>query len=318
MIFIGLHTILVVGLILLMGYAGQVSLGHSAFYGLGAYISALTTLKFGLSPWIGIAAAMTLSGLLSFMIAWPIFRFRGHFLAFATLGFGIIVYTVFNESVTITGGPSGMSGIPYLSIGDWIFDRDLEYYYLVWGAVFIVILSSLNLVRSRMGRALRAIHSSEIAAQSIGVNISRLKAIVFAISAVYAGLAGSLYAHYLTFVNPSPFGFHLSIMLLVTAVVGGLGTVWGAPVGAAIITLLTEVLRSVIPKFTNHASGEYEIIAFGILLMLVMIFLPQGVVPSCSEILQRRIVSWRDNKIFPISEISSIPKHAGIGWKDKP
>ncbi len=288
MIFIALHTILSVGLCLLMGYAGQVSLGHAAFYGLGAYTSAIATTRYGLSPWLGILLAMALTGGLALLVARPVFKLKGHFLAMATLGLGYIVYIFFNEASSLTGGPSGLTGVPYLSIAGWAFDRDNKYYYLVWGAALLVLWSALNVVHSRVGRALRATHGSEIAAQSLAVDTAYLKTQVFFISAVYAGLAGSLYAHYLTFVNPSPFGFHFSVTLVVMVSVGGIATVWGAPIGAALVTLLTEGLRTIAPKLLHHASGEYEIIAFGLLLMLIMIYMPQGVVQGLAELSARR------------------------------
>lgn len=288
MIFIGLNTILTVGLCLLMGYAGQISLGHAAFYGLGAYTSAIATAKYGLSPWLGLPLSMALTGGVAFVIARPIFKLRGNYLAMATLGFGYIIYIFFNEAASLTDGPSGLTGVPYFSIAGWAFDRDIKYYYLVWGMAVVVLLASLNIISSRVGRALRAIHTSEVAAASVGVNIDRLKVQVFMISAAFAGLAGSLYAHYITFVNPSPFGFHFSVMLVVMAAVGGLATVWGALFGAALITMLTEALRAVVPGFVGHASAEYEIIAFGIILMLVMIFMPQGMVQGVVDIYKRR------------------------------
>jgi branched-chain amino acid transport system permease protein len=304
MIFIGLNTILTVGLCLLMGYAGQISLGHAAFYGLGAYTSAIATATFGLSPWLGILLSMALTGSVAFVIGRPIFKLRGNYLAMATLGFGYIIYILFNEAASLTDGPSGLTGVPYFSIAGWAFDRDIKYYYLVWGIVVLVLLAALNIVSSRVGRALRAIHTSEVAAASVGVNIDRLKVQVFMISAAFAGLAGSLYAHYITFVNPSPFGFHFSVMLVVMAAVGGLATVWGAPFGAAVITLLTEVLRSIVPKLLDHASGEYEIIAFGILLILVMIFMPQGVVQGVTDIYNRQLT--RKPTATPIGGKSSL------------
>ncbi len=296
MIFIGLHTILTIGLCLLMGYAGQVSLGHAAFYGLGAYASAIATATYDLSPWLGILLSIALTGSIAFAIAQPIFKLKGHYLAMATLGLGYIVYIFFTEASFLTGGPSGLTGVPYLSIAGWAFDRDIKYYYLVWTAVMVVLVASLNIVNSRVGRALRAIHGSEVAAQSVGVNTARLKAQVFVISAIYAGLAGSLYAHYVTFVNPSPFGFHFSVTLVVMASVGGVATVWGAPFGAGVVTVLTEALRAVVPRLLDHASGEYEIIAFGALLMLIMIFMPQGVVQGLTETYARRFRSSLSRK----------------------
>lgn len=289
MIFIALNTILTVGLCLLMGYAGQISLGQNAFYGLGAYTSAIVTVKLGLSPWLGILLSMTLTGALALVLAKPVFRLRGHFLAMATLGLGIIFFILFNEATALTGGPSGISGLPYLQIGSFVFDQDIEYYYLVWAAALGTLLLSLNLVNSRVGRALLAIHGSEVATQSMGADPARLKTQIFVISSVFAGLAGSLYAHYVTFVNPAPFDLHTSLMLLVMAAIGGVGSVWGAPFGAAVVTLLTEFLRSLVPKLTNHASGEYEIIVFGVLLIVIIRWMPQGLVPWLSQFYHQRL-----------------------------
>jgi branched-chain amino acid transport system permease protein len=202
---------------------------------------------------------------------------------------GLIFYILFNEASLLTGGPSGIAGLPYLSIGDLVLDQDAEYYYLVWGAALGTLLISLNLVNSRLGRALRAIHGSEVATQTMGANPARLKTQIFVISCVFAGLAGSLYAHYVTFVNPSPFGLHTSLMLLVMTAIGGMGTVWGAPFGAAVVTLLTELLRSLVPRLTNHASGEYEIIIFGLLLIVIIRWMPPGVVPKLSQFYHQRL-----------------------------
>lgn len=289
LIFVGLNTILTVGLCLLMGYAGQVSLGHAGFYGLGAYVSAIATTRLGLSPWLGIVLAMIVSGSVALAIAWPLFRLKGHYLAMATLGFGYIMYIAFTEASGLTGGPSGLTGVPHLALGGLVLKSDVAYYYVVWAAAVVVLLASLNVVDSRVGRALRAIHGSEVAAQAYGVNTGRLKAQVFVLSSAYAGLAGSLYAHYVTFVNPSPFGFHTSVMLLVMAAVGGLATIWGAPLGAAVVTMLGEALRAVVPAVQNRASGEYEIILFGLLLMGIMVFMPQGVVQGLSDAVGRRM-----------------------------
>ena len=292
MIFIGLHTILTIGLCLLMGFAGQVSLGHAAFYGLGAYTSGIVTATYGVSPWLGILLSMAVTGGVAAFLARPIFKLRGHFLAMATLGLGQIFYIAFNEASSLTGGPSGLTGIPYLSIGGWAFDSDMRYYYLVWGAAALTMLMALNLVHSRVGRALRGVRSSEVAAQAMGADTARLKAQIFVISGATAGLAGSLYAHYVTFLSPTPFKGHTTLMLLVMAAIGGMSTVWGAPFGAAVLTLLTEALRAVAPKLLRHASGEYEIIVFGLFLIVIMLRMPQGLVLGLSELYTR----WREHR----------------------
>jgi branched-chain amino acid transport system permease protein len=290
MIFVGLYTILTLGLCLLMGYAGQVSLGHAAFYGIGAYTAALLTTRCGVNPWLGIVLAVIASGGVAAILAKPIFRLQGHFLAMATIGLSYVISTFFNEASSITGGPSGVSGLPYLSIGSWDLVGDIDYYYLVWGAALLAMLMALNIVHSRIGRALRAIRSSEIATQAMGASTARLKAQIFVLSAALAGLAGSLYAHYVTFVNPSPFGGSTTQMLLVMTAVGGMSSVWGAPFGAALVTALTEILRAIVPKITHHASGEYEIIIFGLLLLYVMLRMPQGLVQGAAEVFAR----WRE------------------------
>jgi branched-chain amino acid transport system permease protein len=212
----------------------------------------------------------------AFLIGVPIFRLSGLLLAMATLGFGIIVYYVQVNWTALTGGPSGLTGIPPLSLGGFRFDRDGRFLYLVWGAALLLLGLALNLADSRIGRALRAIHGSELAAQMAGVDTTWLKLQIFVVSAVYTGLAGSLYAHYLTFINPSPFGFGYSIELLVMVVLGGITSLWGSLLGAATVTALTELLRAIMPRLMSRTQAEYEIILFGLLLMGFMIFLPRG------------------------------------------
>src|SRR5574341_199783 len=286
-VIIGLHTITAVGLSLLMGYAGQVSLGHAAFYGLGAYLSAIASTRLGLNPWLALPAAAVITGALAAGIGMPIFRLRGHFLAMATLGWGIIAYIVFNEMREVTGGPSGLTDIPNLRLLGVPLNTDTRYYYLVWAFALGVIFLSRKIVDSRVGRALRAIHGSESAAAALGVYTAHYKVAVFALSAVFASLAGSLYAHYLLFVNPPPFSFKFSIELLVMVMIGGLAHIWGALFGAALITILGESLRATIPLLMGHAAGEYEIIAFGLILMATMIALPEGLWPWLTAMVDR-------------------------------
>lgn len=268
MIIIGIQTIVTVGLCLLMGYAGQVSLGNAAFYGTGAFISAILSRTYHISPWIALVLAAILTGLLAYIIGFPIFRLRGNYLAMATLAFGIIMYIIFVELKQFTGGPSGLSGVPYLSIAGFNFNSDFRYYYLVWFVCLLILFLSQNIINSRSGRALRAIHGSEDAAYSVGVDVAQFKIKVFVLSAVYASIAGSLYAHYVTFVSPQPFGFLFSVKLVVMAVVGGLASIWGSIFGTTIIIFLGDVL---------HRFGELDIILYGLILMVVMILMPQGI-----------------------------------------
>lgn len=202
---IGLNTIIVVGLNLLIGYAGQISLGHAAFYGLGAYISGILTVTYNFSPWLAMLLAVCVTGLVALIIGIPTLKLHGHYLVMATLGFNLIVNIVMVQWDSVTGGPSGFPGIPNLSIGKWAFDTDQKMYYSIWFVAFVIILLALNLVRSRAGRGLQALHGSEIAAESLGVPTSTYKVKTFVLSAVFASLAGSLYAHYLTFISPKTF-----------------------------------------------------------------------------------------------------------------
>ncbi len=264
---VGLNTIVVVGLNLLIGFAGQISLGHAAFYGMGAYLSAILTTTYHLPPWPTMLIAMIATGIVAYFVGYPSLKLKGHYLVMATLGFSIIVNIFMVELDRITGGPSGFPGIPHLSIGKFVFDNDLKNFYLIWTFAFFCILVSLNLVRSRVGRALMAIHGSEIAANSLGVNTDQYKTKVFVLSAVFASLAGSLYAHYLTFISPRSFDFYYSIQVVTMVIVGGMGSVWGSFWGAVLLTVLPEVL---------HVAEKFNIIAYGAILASVLIFLPEG------------------------------------------
>ena len=278
MIFIGIHTLLVVGLNLLMGYAGQISLGHAAFFGLGAYTSGILTATYKVSPWPAMVVAVVVTVAIALLVGVPALKLTGYYLAMATLGFGIIVYICFKELVWLTGGPSGLVGIPTLSIGSMVLDEPGAYYYLVWGITLGAIAVSLNIVDSRVGRALRAIHDSESAARASGIYTARLKIWVFVISAIYASVAGSLYAHFITFISPSSFDFMFSIKLVTMVVVGGMASIWGAVFGAATLTMLPEVLA---------VFHDYDIVIFGLILMLVMIFMPQGLTRGALDLWEK-------------------------------
>ncbi len=276
---VGLNTIVVLGLNLLIGYAGQISLGHGAFYGLGAYFSGVLTATYGVSPWISMVIAMVCTGGVACIIGIPTLRLRGHYLVMATLGFNIIVSIVLVEWDAITGGPNGLPGIPLLAVGDFVFDSDREFYYLIWLFTFAAIILSTNLVYSRVGRALRAIHGGETAARTFGIDVRKYKVKVFVLSAVFASVAGSLYAHYITFISPKSFDFLYSIQVVVMVIVGGMGSIWGSLFGSIVMTLLSEALAVV---------GRYNIIAFGFILVLVLIFVPEGLVVRAVNVYHRR------------------------------
>jgi branched-chain amino acid transport system permease protein len=278
LVFVGIHTMLAIGLNLLLGYAGQISLGHAGFFGLGAYLSGILTTTYSWNPWLAMPVAALCVGALAFLIGFPILKLKGHYLAMATLGLGIIIFIVFNETVDLTGGPSGLSGIPNLGVGSLKFDSDVKNYYLIWTFTLVTVLLTLNLANSRVGRALRAIHDSEVAARVMGVNARLLKVQIFALSAVICSVAGSLYAHTMTFVSPASFGFNFSVELLTMVVIGGLGSIYGSFLGAALLTLLPEFLR---------AAHDYDIIIYGGLLMLMVMFMPGGLVRGVPDLFRK-------------------------------
>jgi len=278
LVFVGIYSLITIGLSLLMGYTGQISLGHAAFFGIGAYTSGVLSTKFGVSPWLALLAAIFVTGGIAFLIAAPALKLKGHYLAMATLAFGYIVFIVFNQASSLTGGPSGFGQIPRFRLGNFLLRTDVHYYYLVWTLVIVVLLVSLNIIHSRVGRALRSIHEGELTANIMGVNTAKYKIQVFVLSAVYASLAGSLYAHFITFLNPTPFGFHFSIVLVAMVAVGGMASVWGAMIGAALLTILPEYLR---------AFHDYDILIYGSILLLIMMFLPQGLFAGILSLIKK-------------------------------
>ncbi len=277
LIFIALNAMAALGLSLVMGFAGQASLGQAAFFAIGAYVSGVLTASHGWNGWAALAVAVAAGALTALAIGVPIFRLSGVLLAMATLGFGVIVYYVLVNWSGVTGGPSGLTGIPPLALAGVRFDTDRRMFWLAWGALLLALGLAGNLVDSRIGRALRAMHGSEAAAEALGVDTARLKLAVFAAAGGVTALAGALYAHYVTFINPAPFGFAYSVELVVMVVLGGVASLWGAVLGAAAVVLLVEGLRSALPLLSaSHGAAEYEIVLFGLVLMLFMIFLPGG------------------------------------------
>jgi branched-chain amino acid transport system permease protein len=267
LIFLGINLIITMGLSLLMGYAGQISLGQAAFYGIGAYTSGILTTKLGLPIIASFPLSILLTVLVAFVVGFPSLKLRGHYLAMATLGLGEIVYIVFNELMSLTGGPSGFGNIPLIRIFGIELNNDLRYYIFVWAIVSAILFFSLNIIESRIGRALRAIHREEWTASTIGVNTSRLKLSIFVLSAGYAGLAGFLYAHFITFLSPGSFGLGFSVLLVTMVAVGGMDNIWGAFIGTAVLTILPEYLRF---------FHDFDILIYGVILMAIMIVRPEG------------------------------------------
>jgi branched-chain amino acid transport system permease protein len=283
MVFVGIYCLITIGLSLLMGYAGQISIGHAAFFGIGAYTSAILTTRFDLNPWLAMLVGVAVVAAVAILVGAPSLKLKGHYLAMATLAFGIIVFIVFNEEIEWTGGPDGMSGIPGLSLFGFAFDTVEKYFYLVWGCVLAAFIFTANILQSGTGRALKAIPTSETAANAMGVDISKFKIMVFIYSAVLAALAGSFYAHYLNFINPSSFDLFFSIKLLIMIALGGMHNLWGALIGACLISFLSYEWL--------HYFEEFEVIVYGAILLLVIIYLPNGLT-GVPEIIKGWI--WRD------------------------
>jgi len=275
MVFAGLYSLITIGLSLFMGYTGQISLGHAAFFGIGAYSSAILTTSVELNPWLAMLLGMLASGLIALLVGGPSLKLKGHYLAMATLAFGIIFFIIFNEEIDYTGGPDGMD-VPLLTLFDFEFQGEIIFYYLVWTITIAVFIFSVNLIQSRVGRALRAIHAGEPAAAAMGINVTAYKIKIFVFSAVLASLAGSLFGHYMEFVSPASFSVVFSIELLIMLMFGGIHHIWGAIIGAIIVTFLSNEFL--------HAVEEYETLVFGGILLVLTIYLPDGLTSLGSKL----------------------------------
>ncbi|CDM22990.1 Branched-chain amino acid transport system permease protein LivM [Castellaniella defragrans 65Phen] len=265
-----INAVIVLSLNLLVGYAGQISLGHAGFVGIGAYASAVLPTHFGWHPLPALAAGALAAGVLALLVARPILRLKGHYLAMATLGLGIIINIVIRNEAAWTGGPDGM---PVPSMGLFGFDlmSDRQWYWVVAAVLLLGVWGALNLIDSPFGRALRGLHGSEIASQVVGIDVPRFKTTIFVLSAVVASIMGSILAHYVGFVTPDVANFFHSIELVTMVVVGGMASVFGSVLGAVLLTALPQALAT---------FEGWEIVVFGAILMLCMIFLPRGLVPT--------------------------------------
>ncbi|MFZ3289853.1 MAG: branched-chain amino acid ABC transporter permease [Telluria sp.] len=277
---IALNAIVVIGLNLLMGYTGQISLGHAGFVGMGAYGSAALTTHFNWPPMLALLAGAAATGLLAFALARPILKLKGHTLAMATLGLGIIISIVINNESQWTGGPDGMS-VPSFTLFGLTIAGEMAWYAVAAVLLLITTWLALNLIDSPVGRALQAIHGSEVAARVAGVDTTGFKVRVFVLSAVMASIAGSVNAHYVGFLTPGIAGFFPSIELVTMVVVGGMASVFGSILGAALLTVLPQLLQT---------FEGWEVVVFGVILMVTMIFLPKGLVPSIAQRVRARAV----------------------------
>ena len=275
--YIGLSALVALGLVLLTGVGGLTSFGQAAFVGIGAYTTAwLTTSQqlpswlafLGGSPWLALLAGLVLTAAVAIFLGSVTLRLSGHYLPLGTMAWGISLYFLFGN-MEFLGGHSGLSGIPAVNIFGHELLKSQEYFYLVWLFVLAALVTTQNLLDSREGRAIRALKGGMVMAEAMGVNTARARIVIFVIAALHASAAGWLYAHLQRFVNPTPFGLHIGIEYLFMAVVGGAGQVWGAVVGAGVITILKQWLQNVLPKLFGSA-GNFEVIVFGIMMVIVL------------------------------------------------
>jgi branched-chain amino acid transport system permease protein len=268
MVLAGIYAILALGLSLFMGYAGQISLGHAAFFGIGAYTTAILTTRYGLPTFLAFGASAVSAVVIAYLIGRPILKLKGYFLALATLGFGEIFLVIVRESTDLTGGVIGIFGIPWFSVMGFSFDTYLKQYYLTWGVLTGLFIFSKNLVRSKVGRALLAVAASEDAASSVGINVPRIKLEIFVLGAAFAGLAGSLFACVMSTANPEAFSLGFTVLIVMMVILGGMGNLYGPVAGAILLTWLMDSLSK---------YQEYSLPIYGAILILLLIFFPDGI-----------------------------------------
>ena len=275
--YIGLYSIVALGLVLLTGVGGLTSFGQAAFVGMGAYTTAYLSTAFGMSPWLTLLVGLALTFAMSLFLGFISLRLSGHYLPLGTIAWGISLYYLFGN-MEFLGGYTGISSLPAINVFGLALDSGRKVHYLIWTLALLALLSIHNLLDSRSGRAIRALKGGGLMAESFGVDTARMKIIIFIYAALLASLSGWLYAHLLRFVNPTPFSINAGIEYLFMAVVGGAASVWGAVVGAGILTILKQWLQDVLPRILGQ-SGNFEMIVFGVLLVLLLQRARDGIMP---------------------------------------
>ncbi len=264
-----IYVIAVSGLDLLFGYSGQISLGHAGFFAIGAYTSAILSIKLGIPVVFSMLFAAGLATMFAVLIALPAARLVHHFLALITISFGEIVYLFVAHADPLTNGFSGIGFIPSPSLGFLVFDTNMKYYYFLLVIVAVLLLFKNRIIRSRTGRAIIAVRENIYASDGIGINVKNYKILSFALSAFYTGLAGALYAHLIGFISPESFTLNQSIIFLTMLLLGGMGNFYGPIIGALVLTLGTEYLQ---------VLGNYQMLVYGSLLLLIVVFIPSGLI----------------------------------------
>lgn len=300
--YIGLYAIIAVGLVLLTGVGGLTSFGQAAFVGLGAYTTAYLTTVHGWSPWINLPIGIALTAAVAYAIGFITLRMSGHFLPLATIAWGISLYYLFGN-LDMLGGNTGISGIPTVWLFGWELKSEREFYYLIWAMLVLAIVSVRNLLDSRPGRSIRALKGGVVMAEAFGVNTPQTKIVIFLIAALLAAISGWLYAHLQRFVNPTPFALTQGIEFLFMAVIGGIGHVWGAVVGALLVTVFKQWLQDWLPQLLGQ-SGNFEIIVFGVVMVIVLQRARSGLWP----VIQRLVPARRERRILAAAE--PLPRRA--------
>ncbi|MBR8085395.1 branched-chain amino acid ABC transporter ATP-binding protein/permease [Burkholderia vietnamiensis] len=293
--YIGLYAIVAIGLVLLTGVGGMTSFGQAAFVGIGAYATALLTTRYGVSPWLALVVGVVLTALVALLLGAVTMRLSGHFLPLGTIAWGLALFYLFGN-LELLGKYDGISGIPALNLFGVALESGRSLYFVIWAVVLAAIVSVQNLLNSRPGRAIRALRGGGVMAEAMGVNTAWMRVVIFVYAAVLAAVSGFLYAHLQRAVNPTPFGLNHGIEFLFMAVVGGVSHVWGAVLGAAILTVLQDYLQTLLPKLLG-SEGNFEIIVFGVLMVVLLQYARQGVWPFVA-------------KLFPRGPRAHAPEHA--------
>src|ERR1700741_5130838 len=307
---IGLAALVAMGLVLLTGVGGLTSFGQAAFCGFGAYTTAVLTTAYGMSPWLTLPLALLVSGAAAVLLGIVTVRLSGHYLPLGTIAWGIALFYLFSK-LEFLGRNDGISAIPPLAIGPLKMFDPRTIYFVIWIAVIVCAVLSMNLLDSRTGRAIRALRRGHVAAEAFGVQTPRAKLLVFIYAAVLAGLSGWLYAHFQRAANPTPFGAQAGIEYLFVAVVGGAGYVWGAVLGAAIVVILKEVLQSYLPMLL-HGEGQLEIIVFGIMLVALLQLAPSGVWPLLASLLPFKPNAKRPDPSLKLHGLARTGSEGGV------
>jgi branched-chain amino acid transport system permease protein len=302
--YIGLYSMVAIGLVLLTGVGGMTSFGQAAFVGIGSYTTAYLTTVYGMDPWITLVIGIVLTALAAFVLGAITMRLSGHYLPLGTIAWALSLFYLFGNLESL-GKYDGISSIEPISLFGTPLSSGRQMYYLIWLIVIVVVITSRNLLNSRPGRAIRALKGGGVMAESMGVDTARMKTVVFVYAAVIAGISGWLYAHLQRAVNPSPFSLNVGIEYLFMAVIGGAGHIWGAILGASLLTILKDQLQGILPALFG-GSGNYEMIVFGILLVVLLQHAPDGIWPFLRR--------WFPQK----RSVTAPPKATALPMRDKP